>query len=151
RCLLSGGRTVTDTRFAFEALQHDHDSNSFRIATDRSLLTQQEFEEKYKIKLTAYGRWLRPALYSSFLSSPSHPTGVSALRVTIAIARTRFARRPRRLRRSTAQSQRLFRYTSATTPRVKAGAIGRSTAMTRICILSQIVAVPRVSWLGSWA
>jgi hypothetical protein len=53
RCLLSGGRTVTDTRFAFEALQHDHDSNSFRIATDRSLLTQQEFEDKYNIKLTA--------------------------------------------------------------------------------------------------
>jgi hypothetical protein len=35
----------------------------------------------------AYGRCLRPALYSSLRSSPSHPTGVSALRVTIAIAK----------------------------------------------------------------
>lgn len=37
----------------------------------------------------SYGRCLRPALYSSLRSSPSHPTGVSALRVTIAIANTR--------------------------------------------------------------
>ena len=37
----------------------------------------------------AYGRCLRPALYSSLRSSPSHPTGVSALRVTIAIANAR--------------------------------------------------------------
>ena len=41
----------------------------------------------------AYGRCLRPALYSSLRSSPSHPTGVSALRVTIAIANARFARK----------------------------------------------------------
>src|ERR1700756_857279 len=41
----------------------------------------------------AYGRCLRPALYSSLRSSPSHPTGVSALRVTIAIASARFARK----------------------------------------------------------
>lgn len=39
--------------------------------------------------LMAYGRCLRPALYSSLRSSPSHPTGVSALRVTIAIANAR--------------------------------------------------------------
>jgi len=37
----------------------------------------------------AYGRCLRPALYSSLRSSPSHPTGVSALRVSIAIANAR--------------------------------------------------------------
>src|SRR5437016_5754636 len=43
--------------------------------------------------LMAYGRCLRPALYSSLRSSPSHPTGVSALRVTIAIANARFARK----------------------------------------------------------
>jgi len=43
--------------------------------------------------LTACGRCLRPALYSSLRSSPSHPTGVSALRVTIAIASARFARK----------------------------------------------------------
>ena len=30
--------------------------------------------------LMVYGRCLRPALYSSLRSSPSHPTGVSALR-----------------------------------------------------------------------
>ncbi len=41
----------------------------------------------------AFGRCLRPALYSSLRSSPSHPTGVSALRVTIAIASARFARK----------------------------------------------------------
>ena len=43
--------------------------------------------------LMAYGRCLRPALYSSLRSSPSHPTGVSALRVTIAIANARVARK----------------------------------------------------------
>lgn len=56
--------------------------------------------------LMAYGRCLRPALYSSLRSSPSHPTGVSALRVTIAIAN---ARKQRGLRKSTAKSRRLFR------------------------------------------
>jgi hypothetical protein len=56
---------------AFETLQHDHDVDV----------------------LMAYGRCLRPALYSSLRSSPSHPTGVSALRVTIAIANARFARK----------------------------------------------------------
>ena len=57
----------------------------------------------------AYGRCLRPALYSSLRSSPSHPTGVSALRVTIAIANARFARKQWGLRKSTAKSRRLFR------------------------------------------
>jgi hypothetical protein len=42
---------------------------------------------------------LRPALYSSLRSSPSHPAGVSALRVTIAIASARFARKSRRVPR----------------------------------------------------
>jgi hypothetical protein len=28
-CLLSGGRTVTDIRFALEALQHDHEAKTF--------------------------------------------------------------------------------------------------------------------------
>ena len=37
----------------------------------------------------SFGRCLRPALYSSLRSSPSHPMGVSALRVTIAIASAR--------------------------------------------------------------
>ena len=57
----------------------------------------------------AYGRCLRPALYSSLRSSPSHPAGVSALRVTIAIANARFARKQWGLRKSTAKSRRLFR------------------------------------------
>jgi hypothetical protein len=78
--------------------------------------------------LTAYGRCLRPALYSSLRSSPSHPTGVSALRVTIAIANARFARKQRVLRKSTAKSRRLIRNESATSRRVRAGAIGGSTA-----------------------
>ena len=78
--------------------------------------------------LMAYGRCLRPALYSSLRSSPSHPTGVSALRVTIAIANARFARKQRVLRKSTAKSRRLIRNESATSRRVRAGAFGGSTA-----------------------
>ncbi len=65
--------------------------------------------------LMAYGRCLRPALYSSLRSSPSHPTGVSALRVTIAIAS---ARKQWGLRKWTARSGRLFRNESAARRRV---------------------------------
>jgi hypothetical protein len=78
---------VTDIRFAFETLQHDHDAKTFGFATEGPSLTRQEFAKECDINvLMAYGRCLRPALYSSLRSSPSHPTGVSALRVTIAIA-----------------------------------------------------------------
>jgi hypothetical protein len=85
---------VTDIQFAFEALQHDHDAKTFGFATEGPSLTRQEFAEERDINvLMAYGRCLRPALYSSLRSSPSHPTGVSALRVTIAIANARFARK----------------------------------------------------------
>jgi len=99
----------------------------------------------------AYGRCLRPALYSSLRSSPSHPTGVSALRVTIAIANARFARKQWGLRKSTAKSRRLFRNESATSRRVRAGAIGGSTAMGRTAFCRKSPRVPRVCWLGSWA
>ncbi len=100
---------MTDIRFAFEALQHDHDAKTFEFATEGPSLTRQEFAEECNINvLMAYGRCLRPALYSSLRSSPSHPTGVSALRVTIAIANARFARKQRGLRKSTAKSRRLF-------------------------------------------
>ena len=101
--------------------------------------------------LMACGRCLRPALYSSLRSSPSHPTGVSALRVTIAIANARFARKQWGLRKSTAKSRRLFRNESATSRRVRAGAIGGSTAMTRTAFCRKSPRVPRVCWLGSWA
>jgi len=101
--------------------------------------------------LMAYGRCLRPALYSSLRSSPSHPTGVSALRVTIAIANARFARKQCGLRESTAKSRRLFSNESATSRRVRAGAIGGSTAMTRTAFCRKSLRAPRVSWLGSWA
>jgi hypothetical protein len=85
---------VTDIRFAFETLQHDHDAKTFGFATEGLSLTRQEFAEECDIDvLMTYGRCLRPALYSSLRSSPSHPTGVSALRVTIAIANTCFARK----------------------------------------------------------
>ena len=85
---------MTDIRFAFETLQHDHDAKTFGFATEGPSLTRQEFAEECDINvLMAYGRCLRPALYSSLRSSPSHPTGVSALRVTIAIANARFARK----------------------------------------------------------
>ena len=69
-------------------------SLTFGFATEGPSLTRQEFAEECDINvLVAYGRCLRPALYSSLRSSPSHPTGVSALRVTIAIANARFARK----------------------------------------------------------
>ena len=85
---------MTDIRFAFETLQHDHDAKTFGFATEGPSLTRQEFAEECDIDvLMAYERCLRPALYSSLRSSPSHPTGVSALRVTIAIANARFARK----------------------------------------------------------
>jgi hypothetical protein len=96
---------VTDIRFVFEALQHDHDAKTFGFSTEGLSLTRQEFVEERDINvLMAYGRCLRPALYSSLRSSPSHPTGVSALRVTIAIANARFARTQWGLRRSIAKS-----------------------------------------------
>ena len=143
---------MTDTRFAFEALQHDHDAVTFGFATEGSSLTRQGFAEERDIHvLTAYGRCLRPALYSSLRSSPSHPAGVSALRVTIAIANARFARKQWGLRKSTAKSRRLFRNESATSRRVRAGAIGGSTAMTRTAFCRKSPRVPRVCWLGSWA
>jgi hypothetical protein len=100
------GRPVTDIRFSFETLQHDHDVQSCAFANEGPLFTRQEFaEERDHNVLMAYGRCLRPALYSSLRSSPSHPTGVSALRVTIAIAN---ARKQSELRKSTAKSRRPF-------------------------------------------
>ena len=143
---------MTDIRFAFETLQHDHDAKTFGFATEGPSLTRQEFAEECDINvLMAYGRCLRPALYSSLRSSPSHPTGVSALRVTIAIANARFARKQWGLRKSTAKSRRLFRNESATSRRVRAGAVGGSTAMTQTAFCRKSPRVPRVCWLGSWA
>jgi len=137
---------VTDIRFAFEVLQHDHDAKTFGFATEGPSLTRQEFAEECDINvLMAYGRCLRPALYSSLRSSPSHPTGVSALRVTIAIANVRFGRKQWGLRKSTAKSRRLFRNEPATSRRV------RACSMTRIAFCRKSPRVPRVSWLGSWA
>ncbi|MGX1413531.1 hypothetical protein AB7M43_003623 [Bradyrhizobium elkanii] len=92
---------------------------------------QELAEECDNNVLMGYGRCLRPALYSSLRSSPSHPTGVSALRVTIAIANARFARKQWGLRKSTAKSRRLFRNEWVANQRVRAGAIEGSTAMTR--------------------
>ena len=143
---------MTDIRFAFEVLQHDHDAKTFGFATEGPSLTRQEFAEECDINvLMAYGRCLRPALYSSLRSSPSHPTGVSALRVTIAIANARFARKQWGLRKSTAKSRRLFRNESATSRRVRAGAIEGSAAMTRTAFCRKSPRVPRVCWLGSRA
>ena len=66
---------MTDIRFEFEALQHVMTLRLF--ATEGSSLTREEFAEERDINvLMAYGRCLRPALYSSLRSSPSHPTGV---------------------------------------------------------------------------
>ena len=143
---------MTDIRFTFDTLQHDHDAKTFGFATEGPLFTRQELAEECGIDvLMAYGRCLRPALYSSLRSSPSHPTGVSALRVTIAIANARFARKQWGLRKSTAKSPRLFRNESATSRRVRAGAIGGSTAMTRAAFCRKSPRIPGVCWLGSWA
>jgi hypothetical protein len=79
----------------FVSWQADHHGQS--VCTRGPSLTWQEFAEE--CDTTAYGRCLRPALYSSLRSSPSHPAGVSALRVTIAIANARFARKSPRVSR----------------------------------------------------
>ena len=95
--------TAIVPRFAFETLQHDHDArlSGLLLKDPRS---REGFAEECDINvLMAYGRCLRPALYSSLRSSPSHPTGVSALRVTIAIANARFAGKQWGLRKSTAK------------------------------------------------
>jgi hypothetical protein len=55
------------------------------------------------------------------------------------------------LGKSTAKSQRLFRNESATSRRVRAGAIGGSTAMTRTAFCRKSLRVPGVRWLGSSA
>jgi hypothetical protein len=143
---------VTDIRFAFETLRHDHDAKTFGLATEGPPLTGQDFAGECDINvLMAYGRCLRPALYSSLRSSPSHPAGVSALRVTIAIANFASLANSGGLRKSTAKSRRLFRNESATSRRVRAGAIGGSTVMGRTACCRKSPRVPRVSWLGSWA
>ena len=95
---------MTDIRFVFETLQHDHDAKTFGFATEGPSLTRQEFAEECDTNvLMAYERCLRPALYSSLRSSPSHPTGVSALRVTIAIATLASLANSRGLPKSTAK------------------------------------------------
>lgn len=84
--------TAIVPRFAFETLQHDRDVETFGFGAEGAWLARQGFAEGCDLYgLPAYGRCLRPALYSSLRSSPSHPAGVSALRVTIAIASARFA------------------------------------------------------------
>lgn len=95
--------------------------------------------------LTAYGRCLRPALYSSLRSSPSHPPGVSALRVTIAIASARFAHKGQRLRESTAKSGGSF----GRCPTCSGRRCWRIHRMTQTGILSQSPRLPRVCWLES--
>lgn len=71
-------------------------------------------------RVDAYGRCLRPALYSPLRSSPSHPSSVSALRVTIAIAS---ARKQWGLREPAAKSRRLFRDPATGRPRRQDGEI----------------------------
>jgi hypothetical protein len=99
----------------------------------------------------AYGRCLRPALYSSLRSSPSHLTGVSALRVTIAIASARCARKKRGLCKSTAGVAPALSQSIAHQPTCRGHAVGRSTAMTRTAFRRKSLRVPRVRRLGSWA
>ena len=102
-CLLSGRAYRDGHSVAFETLLQ-HDAKAFGFATEGPSLARQEFAQECDINvLLTYGRCLRPALYSSLRSSPSHPTGVSALRVTIAIANARFARKQWELRKSTAK------------------------------------------------
>ena len=149
-CLLSG-RTVTDIRLAFERLQHDHDAKTFGFATEGPSLTWQEFAEECVIVVVmACGRCLRPALYSSLRSSPSHPTGVSALRVTIAIASTRFARKQWGLRPLPSGGG------SFAVNRPPADMFGQALLENRpqwaeLHVVANRREVPCVSWLGSRA
>jgi hypothetical protein len=104
-------------------------TQTFWFATEGPSLTRQEFAEKCDIDvLMAYGRCLRPALYSSLRSE------------TLGA----FASQP-------PKSWRLFRNEKATSRPVRAGAIGGSTAMTRTAFCRKSPRVPRVCWLGSWA
>ena len=139
---------MTDIRFAFETLQHDHDAKAFGFATEGPSLTRQEFAEECDINvLMAYGRCLRPALYSSLRSSPSHPTGVSALRVTIAIANARFARKQWGASQVNCQS----RGGSFAMNRPPADAFGQALLDDPPQCCRKSPRVPRVRWLGSWA
>jgi hypothetical protein len=102
--------------------------------------------------LMAYGRCLRPALYSSLRSSPSHPTGVSALRVTIAIANARCARKQWGASQVNCQS----RGGAFAMNRSSADVFGQPLlddppAMTLTAFCRKSPRVPRVCWLGSWA
>jgi hypothetical protein len=66
---------VTDVRFAFEALQHDHDAKTFGFAAEGPSLTRQEFAEDRDINvLRAYGRWpsARALLVASLLTEPPY-------------------------------------------------------------------------------
>jgi hypothetical protein len=140
-CLLSGRAHRDGHSVCIRNAATRHEAKIFGFATEGPSLTRQEFAEECDIM--TYGRCLRPALYSSLRSSPSHPTGVSALRVTIAIANARFARKQWGLRKSAAKSRLLFRNESATSRRVRTGAIGGSTAMTRTAFCRKSPRVPR--------
>jgi hypothetical protein len=143
---------VTDIRFASEALQHDHDAKTFGFATEGPSLKRQEFAEKCDINvLMAYGRCLRPALYSSLRSSPSHPTGVSALRVTIAIADARFARKQWGASQVDCQSGGSFAMNRPPADVFGQALLDDSPQRPVLHFFRKSPRVPRVSWLGSWA
>jgi hypothetical protein len=89
---------------------------------------------------TLQGRCLRPALYSSLRSSPSHPAGVSALRVTIAIANARFARKQWGLRKSTAKVAAALSQWIGRQPTCSGQALLDDHRKDPNCILSQIAA-----------
>src|SRR6185437_12243674 len=93
-CLLSGRAHRDGHSVCIRSCNTIMTLRLFGFSTEGHSLMRQEFAEECDINaLMPYGRCLRPALYSSLRSSPSHPTGVSALRVTIAIANARFARK----------------------------------------------------------
>jgi hypothetical protein len=141
---------VTDVRFSFEALQHDHGDKPFPLATDGPSLARQEIAEECDIEvLLAYGRCLRPALYSSLRSSPSHPTGVSALRVTIAIASARFARKPCAASRVYCRRRGGFFAIDPPPTDVRRCRMIHLNGLP--CILSKSPRTPRLCWPGSWS
>src|ERR1700761_7102082 len=91
----------------------------------------------------------RALLVASLLTEP--PYGVSALRVTIAIASDRLARKQRALRKSTAKVAATLSQWISTRRHARAGAVGWFTAMTRTAFCRKSPQVQSVCSLRSCA
>ena len=93
---------MTDILLAFEALQHGRDAKNFQVCCRRTL-ARRSAKSWQRAMPSA-----RALLVASLLTEPPYGC-LGPLRVTIAIARARFARKQWKLHKSTAKSRRLFR------------------------------------------